>query len=439
MTKKILLIEDDDRLRRILQLVLLDAGYDVETAADGGEGIASWQQYQPDVVLTDLKMEPVDGLAVLRFGKEYDAQLPIIMLTAFGTVETAVSAMKDGAFDYLTKPVDNMELLAVVAEAFQSRQKIGGGDNELIGSSARMDQVRQSIKLFAVTDSSVLITGESGTGKELAARAVHLQSAHAEGPFVRVNCAAIPRELLESELFGHKKGSFTDATADRKGAFVQADGGTLFLDEIGDLPLELQPKLLHAVEEKMITPVGSSEAQQVAIKIVSASNQDLEKMLVEKTFRQDLYYRLNTVHLHMPPVREREGDLDLFLEYYLRMFSRKFDKQQPMLTAESLELLHGYPWPGNVREIRNVVERAVLTCKGGEITSAQLPTAIREQQQDTAQKVREKSTNLNGQEQQLIITVLQECNWNQSAAARKLGITRNTLRYRIKKHGILQV
>ncbi|MBU1417223.1 MAG: sigma-54 dependent transcriptional regulator [Proteobacteria bacterium] len=436
MTHKILLIEDDDRLRRILQLILLDAKYDVQTAADGQEGIDTWQKWRPDVVLTDLMMEPLNGIEVLGFGKHSDPQTPIIILTAFGTVETAVLAMKDGAFDYLTKPVDNLELLAIIAEALESRQPPAQDSKELIGSSAIMQKVRQNITRFASTDSSVLISGESGTGKELAARAIHQSSQHPEGPFIRVNCAAIPHELLESELFGHIQGAFTGATANREGAFSRADGGTIFLDEIGDLPLQLQPKLLHAVEEKMITPVGSGKTQKINVKILSATNRDLGKMLAEKTFREDLYYRLNTVHLHMPPIRQRDGDLTLLIDHFLGMFGKKFVKSQITLAPESMKLLHSFTWPGNVREMKNVIERAVLSCEGKTINPEHLPSSIQVARQVDRRKTVVVSTDLHDREQQLIASVLENCSYNQSEAARAMGISRNTLRYRIKKYGI---
>lgn len=436
MSHKILLIEDDDRLRRILQLVLLDAGYAVQTATDGEEGIKLWQQSQPDVVLTDLKMQPVDGLAVLNFGKNNAPSTPIIILTAFGTVETAVLAMKEGAFDYLTKPVDNLELLEIITEALNTRQEDDAAHKELLGSSPAMEQIKQNIKRFASTDSSILINGESGTGKELAARAIHQASENRSGPFIRVNCAAIPRDLMESELFGHIQGAFTGATADRQGAFTRADGGTIFLDEIGDLPLELQPKLLHAVEEKMITPVGSEKAKQINVKILSATNQDLKEMLDQKTFREDLYYRLNTVHLHMPPIRERGGDISLLLDHFLHLFCTKFDKPQLTLASESSKLLHACPWPGNVRELKNVIEWAVLSCEEREIKPEHLPSAIQEQRQQARSPRGPASANLHDRERQFITKVLQECSWNQSEAARTMGISRNTLRYRIKKYGI---
>jgi DNA-binding NtrC family response regulator len=382
-------------------------------------------------------MEPVDGLAVLAFGKKHAPLTPIIMLTAFGTVQTAVLAMKDGAFDYLTKPVDNDELLSIIAKALSTRQPPAEDTNELIGTSTAMEKVRRNIQLFAASDSSVLISGESGTGKELAARAIHRASAHPDGPFIRVNCAAIPAELIESELFGHTRGAFTGANSSREGAFNTADGGTIFLDEIGDLPLVMQPKLLHAVDEKAITPVGSNTTKAINVKILSASNRNLAEMINENTFRQDLYYRLNRVHLHMPCVREREGDIELLLEHFLQLFCRKLEREQLTFTPESMVQLCQYSWPGNVRELKNVIERAILTCDGERrITPAHLPSSLWPVPHATNTQEIPPSTDLYGQEQNLITTVLQNCEWNQSKAARTLGITRNTLRYRIKKYGI---
>jgi DNA-binding NtrC family response regulator len=437
MKATILLIEDDDRLRRILQLVLQGAGHEVLTAADGQEGIAILQAQQPDVVLTDMKMEPVDGMAVLAFGKKHAPQTPIIMLTAFGTVPTAVLAMKDGAFDYLTKPVDNDELLSILKKALSARQPPTTHAKKFVGASAAIQRVRHNIQIFAASDSSVLISGESGTGKEVAARAIHEASSHPEGAFIRVNCAAIPAELIESELFGHTQGAFTGATSSRKGAFSKADGGTIFLDEIGDLPLALQPKLLHAVDEKTITPVGSNTTKAIQVKILSASNRNLAEMITEKTFRQDLYYRLNRVHLYIPPIREREGDIALLLDYFLNLFCRKLQKTEITFTSESLEILNKYPWPGNVREVKNVIERAILSCDGkNQITPTHLSSSLCRNIHRTKPKELSPSTDLNGREQNLITTVLQDCKWNQSKAARALGITRNTLRYRIKKYGI---
>jgi len=438
MSERILLVEDEQRLRRVLQLVLSDAGYTVKIAADGGEGIKVWQQWQPHLVITDLKMKPLDGLEVLRYGSEQEPDIPCLILTAFGTVAGAVEAMKNGAYDFLTKPIDHGQLLEVVQLALaDSELKQGKSDQELIGDSEVMTGVRREIRLLAETDSAVLIQGESGTGKELVARGIHATSSRSSGPFVRINCAAIPRELLESELFGHRKGAFTGATENREGAFMRADGGVLFLDEIGDLSLELQPKLLHAVEEKEITPVGADIPQPVCVKILSATNQDLEAMIGKKQFRLDLFYRLNTMQLLLPPLRERGGDVELLADFFLHGFGQKFTRPQLRLGQEVLRFLKSYDWPGNVRELRNVMERAALICREPELSLQYLPEAISGQQAIVKGKDGENLyLDLVAREQELLHTALQQCNWNQSQAARKLNISRSALRYRLKKYGI---
>ncbi len=435
MSGKVLLVEDEKRLRRVLQLVLEEAGYEVRTAAEGGEGIGRWQRWQPDVVITDLKMQPVDGMQVLSFGRRQHPETPCIILTAFGTVTRAVEAMKTGAYDFLTKPVDHGHLLEVVGQAMAERGRKPDSRYELLGLSAAMEELRKEIRLVASTDSSVLIQGESGTGKELVARAIHAASARSQGPFVRINCAAIPRDLLESELFGHRKGAFTGATEDREGVFTKAHGGILFLDEIGDLPLELQPKLLHAVEEKEITPVGGRKPQGVSVKILSATNLDLEEIVQEKRFRMDLFYRLNTMVLRLPPLREREGDVLALAEHFVALYAREFGRRLPGISPDALTVLNAYAWPGNVRELRNVMERAVLVCQDDEIKPHHLPESIRAQ--GKGQKERRDSTlDLVAKEQEMLLAALEQCNWNQTRAARKLNITRSALRYRLQKYGI---
>ena len=435
MTEKILIIEDEQRLRRILKLVLQDAGYEVHTAADGREGIQCWQKLMPDVVLTDLKMEPVDGLEVLQYRNRHGLNAPLIVLTAFGTVETAVGAMKEGAFDYLNKPVDNDRLLDVVARALASRPDKRDTDYAMIGTSPVMEKIRRQITLYAAGTSAVLITGSSGTGKELAARAIHAASPKKNGPFIKVNCAAIPGELLESELFGHKRGSFTGASTDFSGAFSRADTGILFLDEVGDLPLALQAKLLNAVEEKTINPLGSETSIPIDVKVLSATNHDLPGMILQNTFREDLYYRLNTIHIHIPRLCNRREDIELLVITFLARFSKSANKTIPAISEDVIRLLHAWTWPGNIRELSNVIERAVLTCGEGPITPDHLPRAIREMKTTLKTGVKE-AMNLNSREKKLIIAALNACKWNQTRAAEKLGITRNTLRYRMKKFGI---
>ncbi len=436
MSEKILIIEDEDRMRRLLALVLSEEGYTVKTARNGKEGVAIWSRWQPAVVLSDLKMPDMDGLEVLRFRNRNFAEVPLIILTAFGTVDTAVAAMKDGAYDFLTKPVDNNKVIEIVNQAVSSVRS-AGGQEEMIGSSPVMQRVYRDIAMVAETSSSVLITGESGTGKELVALAIHKASGRPDTPFVRVNCPAIPQNLLESELFGHKRGSFTGAVEDREGAFVRADGGTLFLDEIGDLPLELQPKILHAVEEKSVTPVGGANPRTVQVKIISATNRNLDKMIFLDQFRNDLYYRLNTFHISLPPLRERGSDLDELIEHFTEEFCAALNKPRLRLAPEALEAMHQYRWPGNIRELKSVLERMCLACRGEVIGEDLLPEKIRcATEHAPEQPGRTALFDLAAQERQLILRALEKCGWNQSQAARHLGITRNTLRYRMKKYMI---
>jgi two-component system NtrC family response regulator len=435
MSGKILLIEDEARLRRILEMVLKDHGFSVKSADNGEKGIAAWNQWNPDIVITDIKMEPIDGFEVLRFGQKRFSRVPVIILTAFGTVETAVTAMKQGAFDFLTKPVNHQQLIELIGQAMVSNKKRPVPQGKLIGSSGIMMKIKEDIRLFASTDSAVLIRGESGTGKELVARAIHNASKRAAGPMVRVNCAAIPRDLLESEFFGHKRGAFTGAVENRKGAFEKADGGILFLDEIGDLPFKLQPKLLHAVEEKVVTPVGSASPRPVSVKILSATNLDLDRMVSKNLFRSDLFYRLNTVSITMPPLRDRMTDMDMLTRYFLENLSSELDEPTAKIDAAAKKILQTYSWPGNVRELKNVLERAVLLSRGNIITPEHLGLEFnrdREKSEDTVSK----SMDLVAQEQNLLITALTRYHWNQSKAARELSITRSALRYRLQKYGL---
>ncbi len=434
MTDKILLVEDEKKLRRILQLVLSDAGYEVQTAAEGGSGVECWKSWQPSLVLTDLKMEPLDGLHVLRYGSDHAPDIPCVMLTAFGTVETAVEAMKNGAFDFLTKPVDHEQLLEVVKQGLEASRTTQKQTADLLGSSAVMQELREEIRLLASTDSAVLILGESGTGKELVAQGIHKASKRSRGPFVRLNCASIPAELLESELFGHKRGSFTGATETREGAFVRADGGILFLDEIGDLPLALQPKLLHAVEEKEIMPIGGEKPQSVSVKILSATNLDLAEMVQEKKFRMDLYYRLNIMQVVLPPLNVRENDVEELANTFLRYFAKEFGRPILQISMEALQIMGAYGWPGNVRELRNVMERAVLKCSGKELTPDCIPSLTEGSECSTKEKV--KSLDLVAIEQELLLAALKQHNWNKTQAAKELNISRSALRYRLNKYGI---
>ncbi len=444
MRTKVLIIEDEIRMQHLLNLVLSEEGYEVVSGGNGIEGISLWQETEPDVVITDLKMPHADGLEVLDFRNRQFKNTPLIVLTAHGTIQSAVTAMKQGAYDYLTKPMDNTELVNVVAKAVadaSSGERIAlmsRGTDRMIGSSGVMNKLRQDIKMISSTSMTVLVTGESGTGKELIAQAIHRNSGRDSASFVRVNCAAIPRDLLESELFGHTKGAFTGAVENRQGAFMQADKGTLFLDEIGDLPLELQPKILHAVEEKMVTPVGSAIARKVDVKIIAATNRNLEKMVRDNLFRSDLYHRLNMYPLSLPPLRKRDNDLEELVAYFVEQFCFEHQKEPLSFGEGVLELLKNYHWPGNIRELRNVLERIVVVATQATITKQMLPEKIRDEVL-VLKKKRDNCLDLSGQEKRLITEALEQSGWNQSRAARKLGITRNTLRYRMKKYTIKPV
>jgi two-component system NtrC family response regulator len=438
MNRKVLLIEDEEKLRRILSLVLSDEGYRVETARNGEEGIAIWEKWHPEVVVTDLKMQPVDGAQVLTFGRLNFAEVPLVILTAFGSIDTAVAAMKYGAFDFLTKPVDHRQLLEVVGQALAAGKNERASLEALLGSSPEMKKVKKDIELFASTDSSVLISGESGTGKELAARAIHEASKRNAGPFIKVNCAAIPGELVESELFGHKKGAFTGALSNREGAFALADRGILFLDEIGDLPIGLQPKLLHAVEEKRITPVGSCMSMPVSVKILSATNRNLPAMVKASEFREDLFYRMNAVCLRMPPLRTRTGDIGELALFFLHQYCHEFKKPVLNISDDAMNLLAAYPWPGNVRELKNMMERLAITCRQADIRPRDLPETMTRQgaHPPLPPGPGPAALDMAAQEQFLLKTALEKSGWNQSNAARLLGITRSALRYRLQKYDI---
>ncbi|NPA94979.1 MAG: sigma-54-dependent Fis family transcriptional regulator [Thermodesulfobacteria bacterium] len=437
--KKVLVIDDEAKMRRILQLMLEQAGYEVMTADSGEDGIEKWMKWQPDVVLTDLKMPKMGGMEILDFKNKSGLSAPLIILTAYGTIPSAVEAIKKGAFEYLTKPFDNNQVKAIVAKALEQnviRHGTTVTPKEIIGSSKPMRQVLEDMAAVANTDTSVLITGESGTGKELVARGIHAMGNRRNKPFVKVNCAAIPKDLLESELFGHKKGAFTGATQDRTGKFLQADKGVLFLDEVGDLPLSLQPKLLNAVEEKMITPVGSSKSFKCDVKIISATNQDLKAMVEQRRFRQDLHYRLNIFNIHIPPLRERKEDIPLLVDYFLKYFCNRFGRRPLTIDPGALQQMQCYPWPGNVRELRNVVERMILKCRKDQIGHDDLPEEIRTCGNEPPKA--DSCMDLHAHEKHLIIEALEKTGWNQVRAAKLLGITRNTLRYRMKKYAIIK-
>ena len=442
----VLVIDDDTSLRRVMEFTLHEAGHKVVTAEDGESGLEVFRSVNPSVVITDIQMPGLSGYDVLKQIKSEDADCLVIMITAFGTVEQAVNAMKDGAFDYITKPFSNDELTLVVERALAYRglqeenvrlkQQLDDQVNfeHLVGISDAMQQVFAMVRRVAASEATVLIGGESGTGKELIAKAIHNGSGRVQGPFVPVNCAAIPHELLESELFGHVKGSFTGAIRDRIGKFELADGGTLFLDEVGEMSIDLQPKLLRALQEMEIEPVGSGQLRKIDVRVVAASNRNLETAISEKSFREDLYYRLAVIPVALPALRERKDDIPVLIRHFLDRFVPDLRLD---IAEEAVEYLRRYDWPGNVRELENAIEQMVILRNGERIEVADLPAKIRQTAIAPVCAVvnlPKEGYPLAELEKEAVIQALQRCNWNQTKAAALLHIPRHTLVYRMEKY-----
>jgi DNA-binding NtrC family response regulator len=448
MAQKILVIDDDVSLRRVLEYNLQEEGYEVSVAATGEEGLKQFEEQKPALVITDMKMPGMDGVQVLKAVKERSPDTLVIIITAFGTVDVAVEAMKAGAYDYITKPFNRDEIKLVVRKALQLsnlseenrqlREELTERVDfrNIVGISGEMEKVFNVVRRVADTEATVIITGESGTGKELVAKAIHSLSSRRTAPFIPINCAAIPRDLLESELFGHVRGAFTGAIKDKEGKFQQADGGTLFLDEVGDLPLELQPKLLRALQEKVVEQVGGNRPQKLDVRVVAATNLDLEKAIAQGTFREDLFYRLSVIPVHLPPLRERKKDIPVLLKH----FAAKHGGKNIAFARDALDALMMYPWPGNVRELENTVERVLIMRGGDTISLEELPEKIRGDRKSGTRLVvdlPEEGYSLEQLEREVVIEALERNNWNQSSAARFLRIPRHTLIYRMEKYGIV--
>jgi DNA-binding NtrC family response regulator len=379
MLLPVLLVEDKDSLRAMLRHALEAQGHAVLEARDEPEARQQLQEHRPAVVLTDLKLPDGDGFGVLRAAKETDPELQVIVMTAYASIQDAVRAMKDGAMDFLAKPVDPEHLLLMVERAIAQRRMVTEnvllkeelaarrGAPRLVGDDAKLRQVSQQLQRASATDATVLLEGESGTGKELFARALHALSPRSDGPFVAINCAAIPEALLETELFGYEKGAFTGAAARKPGRFELAHRGTLFLDEIGDLPHQLQAKILRALEEKSFERVGGTQTLRVDVRVVAATHRNLKARVQERQFREDLYFRLSVFPIRIPPLRERSGDIVILARHFVEKFSRDLSKPPVTLTPDAIDALMAYPWPGNVRELQNCIERAVILCEGDEI------------------------------------------------------------------------
>ncbi len=446
---RILLVEDDANLRRVVAYHLERAGHTVIQAMDGKAALEKFGEEPVELILTDVRMPGMDGIELLRAVRQKKPELPVIVMTAYGTIGDAVEAMRQGAADYLTKPVEKDTLLLAVQKAarvmdlerenkrLREHLKDRRPVEALLGTSRAMQEVLETIRRVAPTDATVLVTGESGTGKELAARALHSLSPRGEGRFVAINCAALPRDLLENELFGHEKGAFTGATEARQGKFQQAGGGTLFLDEIGDMDPGLQAKILRALQERVVDPVGAKKPVPVDVRLIAATHQDLSALVADGRFREDLYWRLNVIPVRMPPLRARPEDVPLLLGHFYREYGGGDLDLDP--AAESL--LEDYRWPGNVRQLQNLCQRLAVLYPGRTITPDLLPPEMGESS-PPADAVRGgaietgAASGLREIEKQAIVKALRESGGNQSAAARALRIPRHILLYRIKKYGI---
>ena len=455
----ILVVDDEPNYLVVLSELLKDEGFEVLTAQRGEEAFRIVEEADLDLVITDMRMPGMDGVELLRTIKLYNANLPVIMITAFGEVEKAVIAMKAGAYNYLVKPFNNEELLVNIRKAIEhysllrenlrlrDEARIRYGFASIIGKNARMQEIYRLIEKVAPTPASVLITGESGTGKELVARAIHVNSPREKAPFISVNCAALPETLLESELFGHERGAFTGATSLRKGRFELADSGTLFLDEIGDMPLTLQSKLLRILQERSFERVGGDRSINVDVRIITATNRDLKNEVDEGRFREDLYYRLNVLHIHMPPLRERADDIPMLAEHFINKFSTMLNKPDLKISGEALRYLVGLPWEGNVRELENTIERAAILCSGNIIKPEDVHPDTMNGKVETywspdidLEKFLPANLPLpevlSGVEERMVKRALEEADYVQARAAEALGITKSLLQYKIKKYNL---
>ena len=459
MSGTVLIVDDERTLARAVKAFLLESGYEAEVAPDAEHALGLLESLRPDVVFSDVRLPGMTGIELLRRIREFDASIPVIMMTAYGSIEGAVEAVKLGAFDYLKKPVDleELKLLADRArEHSQLRQELSYYRRQaardvpfadVVGTSAAMRAVLEQARQIAALDETppVLIMGETGTGKGLVARTIHAGSGRSAKPFIEVNCTALPATLMEAELFGHERGAFTDAKESRMGLFEAAEGGFLFLDEVGDVELALQGKLLKAVEDRTVRRVGGIRDRKIDVRILAASNRDLERESQRERFRRDLYFRLAVILLRLPPLRERGEDVLLLAEHFLRQFRAKYGKSIDRIDPRSHELLLGYPWPGNVRELSHVIERAVLWSRGPDLDiehlalempdGAHAPAPAEEAGARPAGS-RPAGMDLEQWERSLIEQALRESGGNQTRAAQRLGISRDTLRYRLKKYRI---
>ena len=450
--KNILIVDDEHSIRQSLVGILEDEGFRTSFAATGEECLTLIQTEDPDLILLDIWMPGIDGLETLKKIKQIRPHQLVVMMSGHGSIETAVKATRLGASDFIEKPLslekvllsiqNAMKIGQLVAENKALKEKIGR-DYQMIGTSPAIDQLKQQIKLAAPSSGWVLISGENGTGKELVARAIHQQSTRAEKPFIEVNCAAIPEELIESELFGHEKGAFTGATAARKGKFDQANGGTLFLDEIGDMSLKTQAKILRILQEQKFDRVGGNRNIQVDVRVIAATNKNLQEEIKSGNFREDLFFRLNVLPFQVPPLRKRKDDIPQLCKHFLQYFCGKESREIKSVTQEALSALQAYNWPGNVRELKNLIERLVIMTPGQSINLVDLPHAINQHKPknepqslataDLPDSYREAKEEF---EKRFLLEKLQKNNWNVSKTAEEIGLERSNLHRKIKGYQI---
>jgi len=455
-TTNILVVDDDRSMREFLDILLTKEGYNVSLADSGESGCDALMKEHFDLVVTDIRMKDVDGIDVLKKAKEMNSDTMVVMISAFATADTAVEAMKEGAYDYIPKPFKVREFKNIIKDTLKSRKNNGSRKQRnshddpftyhfdyMIGESPQMKKVYDLIERVAETKSNILISGESGTGKELTARAIHYQSPRKDRPFVVINCVGIPENLIESELFGYKKGAFTGATTDKNGLFDVAQGGTVFLDEVGELTPAIQVKLLRVIQERTFTAVGDTEEKRVDVRFISATNKTLEKEVIEKRFREDLYFRLNVIQIVMPPLRKREVDLKILSRYFLEKYSRDQEKDIRKISAYAMDLLSSYSFPGNVRELENIIERSVAL----ETSNIVLPESLTLShfQRDLDENHERRQTGLSTEgidlnalmseiEQGYILKAMEMCHGSKQKAAELLGISLRSLRYRLEKN-----
>ena len=444
---RILIVDDESNARAALSEILHEDGFATETAADGFKALGKLEEFAPDVILTDLKMPGLDGIAFMEKARAAAPGAVFVVMTAFGTISSAVEAVKKGAENYLTKPLDPGALAAVVERAMEKakllqetrrlrdRLRERNALGHIVSHDPKMDQILELVAQVGPSKASVLVLGESGTGKELIAEAIHQASPRARAPFVRLHCAALAESLLESELFGHERGAFTGAVARREGRFKQADGGSLFLDEIGEIPLGTQVKLLRFLQEKSFERVGGNETMRVDVRIIAATNRDLQAEIKKGTFREDLFYRLNVVTIEIPPLRERKGDISALASFFLRRYASENGKTIEGFADQALALLGAHAWPGNVRELENAVERAVVLCDGAQIEARHLPSSVAPHADPEAQPPIPGST-ISDLERFAILKTLEACGGSTSKAAILLGISPRKIQYKLHEYTV---